>query len=143
MPATVAGGSVVGSKQIVELAKHSGVVLIDVYPAPRRPAGTRPDTPWLPPTHRNLPNSLWWPNVGLGAIPADLDLRFRQRLAAIVASQPGGLLVFYCRANCWLSWNATKRAAAYGFKAAWFPEGADGWEMSGLPTQQATPEFLD
>lgn len=142
VPATVAGGDVVHAARIRELAQHNGVVLIDVYPAPRRPAGMRPDALWLPPVHRNLPGSLWWPEVGLGAIPPTLEARFRQRLGEVAASQPGKLIVFYCKANCWLSWNATKRAAAYGFRVGWFPEGADGWQASGLPTQNAKPEPL-
>jgi len=143
VPATVAGGSVVHAQEIRKLQGQHGVVLIDVYPAPRRPPGTQPGTPWLPPVHRNLPDSLWWPEVGRGAIPPALETRFQQRLSEVTASQPGKLLVFYCKADCWLSWNATKRAASYGFKVAWFPEGADGWQASGLPTQAAKPESLD
>lgn len=143
VPTTVAGGTVVHAAQIHDLVQHGKAVLVDVYPAPRRPAGMRSDAPWLPPAHRNLPDSLWWPDVGLGAIPPALEVRFRQRLSEVAASQPGKLLVFCCKADCWLSWNATKRAASYGFKVGWFPEGADAWQAQGLPTQQATPELLD
>ena len=143
VPASVAGGSVVHAAALRELERLNKVVLIDVYPAPRRPPGMQPDAPWLPPAHRDLPGSLWWPDVGLGAIPPALDARFRRRLGEVVDGEPGKLLVFYCKADCWLSWNATKRAASYGFKAGWFPEGADGWEASGLPVQAARPEFLD
>jgi len=143
VPGTVAGATVVHAKQIQELQEQGDVVLIDVLAAPRRPTGTRPDTPWLPTPHSVLPGSLWWPDIGRGAISPELDSRLRQRLAAITAAHPGSLVVFYCKANCWLSWNAAKRAAQYGIKAGWFPEGVDGWKAAGLPMQDATPEFLD
>jgi len=143
VPGTVAGAAVVHAKQIQELQRQGGVVLIDVLAAPRRPAGMLPDAPWLPTAHRDVPGSLWWPDIGRGAISPELDRHLRTRLAEIVAARPGSLIVFYCKADCWLSWNAAKRAAQYGVKAGWFPEGADGWEADGLPMQDATPEFLD
>ena len=42
-----------------------------------------------------------------------------------------------------MSWNATKRAASWGYRVAWFPEGVDGWEAAGLPTEIVKPEPLD
>ncbi len=143
VPASVAGGIVVHAAALRDLQRRSQVVLIDVYPAPRRPPGTQADSPWLPPAHRDLPDSLWWPDVGLGAIPSTLEAGFRRRLGEVAGSEAGKLLVFYCKADCWLSWNATKRAAAYGHKVGWFPEGADGWQANGWPMQSAKPEFLD
>ena len=48
--------------------------------------------------------------------------------------QPGKLLVIYCQANCWMSWNAAKRALSYGYpNVAWYPEGTDGWQRADLP----------
>jgi hypothetical protein len=39
-----------------------------------------------------------------------------------------------------MSWNATKRAVAYGYtQAFWYPEGADGWEAAGHASETATP----
>ncbi len=143
VPASVAGGAVVHAADLRELQRRNQVVLIDVYPAPRRPPRMRPDSPWLPPVHHDLPDSLWWPEVGQGAIPPALDARFRRRLGEVAGSEPGKLLVFYCKTDCWLSWNATKRAASYGFKVGWFPEGTDGWQAGGLPLQAAKPELLD
>ena len=43
------------------------------------------------------------------------------------------LVVIYCLADCWMSWNAAKRILAYGYSnVAWYPEGTDGWERTGL-----------
>jgi len=143
VPDSVAGATVVHMAQLQELQRLDAVVLIDVLAAPRRPAGMLPEAPWLPTAHRDLPGSLWWPDIGRGAISPELETHLRTRLADIAASHPGSLIVFYCKADCWLSWNAAKRAAQYGVSAGWFPEGVDGWEAAGFPTQDATPEFLD
>jgi PQQ-dependent catabolism-associated CXXCW motif protein len=143
VPDTVAGGVVVHAAQIQALQQRGAVVLIDVVTAPRRPATMRPGAPWLPPVHRDLLGSLWWPDTGRGEISPDLAERLHGRLTAVEATHPGALIVFYCHSDCWLSWNATKRAAAWGIHAGWYPDGADGWEHDGLPMQDATPDFLD
>ncbi len=143
VPDSVPGASIVHAPQVEDLIEQDGAVLIDVLAAPRRPPGMRQGTPWLPEPHEDLPGSLWWPGVGRGAISAELEARFRQRLGEVVEANPGSLVVFYCLSNCWLSWNAAKRAASYGIPAAWFPDGADGWKAAGLPVEKATPEFLD
>ena len=50
-------------------------------------------------------------------------------------------LVFYCRSDCWLSWNAVKRANALGYtRLYWYRDGLDAWENAGLPVHPATPE---
>jgi len=64
-------------------------------------------------------------------------------LAALRAS--GGdkakQLVIYCQADCWMSWNAAKRALSLGYSnVAWYRDGTDGWSAAGLPMQNATPE---
>ena len=143
VPATVAGGVVVHAPQVRALLDQGGAVLIDVLPAPRRPDGMRPGMPWLPAVHRNLPASLWWPEIGRGALPPAFEATLRARLAELAAAHPGSLVVFYCLPDCWMSWNAAKRAASYGIRAGWFPEGVDAWQAAGLPLQDATPEFLD
>jgi PQQ-dependent catabolism-associated CXXCW motif protein len=51
------------------------------------------------------------------------------------------LVVLYCLADCWMSWNAAKRALAIGYSnVAWYREGTDGWVAAGLPLEEATPE---
>ncbi len=50
-------------------------------------------------------------------------------------------LVFYCLKDCWMSWNAAKRALELGYKNVdWYPEGSDGWAAAGLPLEKRTPE---
>ena len=50
------------------------------------------------------------------------------------------LLVIYCQADCWMSWNAAKRVISYGYSnVAWYPEGTDGWEKTALPMAESEP----
>ena len=49
------------------------------------------------------------------------------------------LLLFYCLRDCWMSWNAAKRAIALGYTVAWYPDGTDGWQDAGLPLSAAVP----
>ncbi len=50
-------------------------------------------------------------------------------------------MVFYCLAECWMSWNAAKRAIALGYRQViWYPEGTDGWAAAGLPLSVTEPE---
>jgi PQQ-dependent catabolism-associated CXXCW motif protein len=53
----------------------------------------------------------------------------------------GRMLVLYCLADCWMSWNAAKRALALGYtNVVWYPDGTDGWFNALLPLQDSTPE---
>ncbi|HEY0420289.1 MAG TPA: PQQ-dependent catabolism-associated CXXCW motif protein [Acetobacteraceae bacterium] len=143
VPDTVRGGTVLHTEALRALIARAPPVLIDVLPAPRRPPAMRPEAPWLPPRHHAIPGSLWWPDVGRGALSPELETRFRARLAEVTAGDAARLVVFYCLADCWMSWNATRRAAAWGVRAAWYPEGADGWKAAGLPLAELAPEALD
>jgi PQQ-dependent catabolism-associated CXXCW motif protein len=43
-------------------------------------------------------------------------------------------IVLFCLRDCWMSWNAAKRALSYGYTAvSWFPDGSDGWTDLGRP----------
>ncbi len=143
VPDTVPGAKVLHIPAMQQLVARHDAVLIDVLPAPRRPAGMRPGTPWLPVRHPSLPGSLWWPEIGRGALPEAVEARLRQRLKDVTQDNPGRLVVFYCLADCWMSWNAARRAGEMGFDAAWFPEGVDGWQAAGLPTQDTVPEAVE
>lgn len=136
VPDTVPGGKVLHLPAMQDLVAHGGAVLIDVLPAPRRPDAMRPGTPWLPQPHRSLPGALWWPEVGRGALPEGAEARFAERLRAATAGDARRLVVFFCLNDCWMSWNAARRAASLGVRAGWFPEGVDGWSAAGLPVQR-------
>ena len=142
VPETVAGGQAVDA-QALAAAMANGAIAIDVMPAARLLLTLPADRPWMPPPRLDVPGSLWWPEVGRGAIRPALDAWFRARLAAVTGGQPDKAIAFYCKADCWMSWNAAKRAIGYGYKKVlWFPSGAEGWAAAGFPLHAGTPETV-
>jgi PQQ-dependent catabolism-associated CXXCW motif protein len=139
-PATLAGAHVLTTAQ----AKRywmSGAVFVDVLAQGPRPANLPEGTIWREKTRRDIPGSLWLPDTGYGELAAETESYFRFGLERVVQSDSGKFLVFYCLRDCWMSWNAAKRALALGYKnVAWYPEGTDGWEAAGLPLEEAKPE---
>jgi PQQ-dependent catabolism-associated CXXCW motif protein len=138
-PATLKGARVLTTDEAAALWKAGGAAFIDVMPQPPRPnlpAGTI----WRDKPRHNIPGSLWLPDTGYGALAAPTEDYFRGGLAAASGGDQTKLLVIYCQKDCWMSWNATKRALAYGYRnVAWFPDGSDGWQDAGLPLAEAQP----
>ena len=115
--------------------KIPNVLLVDVY-----------RNPWLrgqftlPEKHTNLPNSLWLANCGDGVLSEQWLAYCKQHLEQATANDKTHPIVFYCRSDCWLGWNAVKRANAFGYNNLyWLRDGTDGWEQAHLPLEQAQP----
>ncbi|GGO75589.1 rhodanese domain-containing protein [Marinobacterium nitratireducens] len=90
--------------------------------------------------YHQIPGSHWLPNVGKGRLEPRWERYFRSHLEAVTGGDFGAPLVFYCRADCWMSWNAVRRAARWGYSGLyWYPQGTDGWRESGLPLEAAHP----
>jgi quinoprotein dehydrogenase-associated probable ABC transporter substrate-binding protein/PQQ-dependent catabolism-associated CXXCW motif protein len=141
VPATLRGAQVVNTDALKVMVEAGDAVLIDVLPAPRRPEGMQPGTPWMPVPRRDLPHSLWLPDVGRGAISPQMDAWFQQRLTQATAGDKEKMVVFYCLSQCWMSWNAGKRAITYGYRnVIWYPDGSDGWAAAGLDLAEAVPQ---
>ncbi len=65
---------------------------------------------------------------------------FRSNLERVTGGDRNRALVFYCLKDCWMSWNAGKRALGLGYAhVAWYPDGTDGWKAAGLPLQETAP----
>ncbi len=140
VPEGLSGAATVDAAALAK-AMADGAIVIDVLPAPIRPPSLPEDRPWLPVPRKDVAGSLWWPDVGRGAISPALDEWFRARLVAITGGNVGKAIAFYCKADCWMSWNAAKRAIQYGYRnVLWFPGGAEAWLAAGYPLQAATPE---
>jgi PQQ-dependent catabolism-associated CXXCW motif protein len=81
------------------------------------------------------------PDTGYGILAPATEDYLRQGLARASGGNRQTLLVIYCLSDCWMSWNAAKRALTYGYTdVAWYPEGTDGWEHANLPLADAQPE---
>jgi PQQ-dependent catabolism-associated CXXCW motif protein len=141
VPAALSGGTVIhNAHQLRALMRQGGLVLVDASNAPRRPESLAPGAPWMPIPHRAIPGSLWIPGVGLGEIPLAVDDFFRERLAEATDNHLARPLVIYCHRNCWLSWNAAKRAISYGYrKVYWYRDGIEGWKAAGHQTAVIEP----
>jgi PQQ-dependent catabolism-associated CXXCW motif protein len=140
VPATIAGGSAIGTVEAEALWREGRAVFVDVLPAPRRPDGLGAEALWKPVPRHDIPGSLWLPEVGRGALSSDYERYFRDSLAAATGGDKARPIVLYCLTDCWMSWNAAKRAASYGYtRLYWYRDGTDGWEAAQLPTAEATP----
>jgi len=139
-PLTVPGGRMIDTDEARALLDRRDVVWVDMLPAPRRPEGLAPGSLWRPSPRLGIPGSVWLPEAGRGVLPAETEAWFRDSLARATGGDLGRPVVFYCLADCWMSWNAAKRAASLGHREVlWYRDGTDGWEAAGLPTEVLHP----
>ncbi len=140
VPDTLQGARVVDVDEASELRKRPDVLFIDVYPRPPKPDNLPPGTLWRQPAHQTIAGAVWLPNVGYGVLYPAVEDYFRTRLERLTGGNTGSPLVIFCQRDCWMSWNAAKRALGYGYgNVVWFPEGTDGWDEAGLPLAAAEP----
>lgn len=141
VPATLKGARVITTKDVEAIWRDKRGAFVDVMPRPPKPANLPPETVWRDKPRRNIPGSLWLPDTGYGRLAAATEAYLQDGLARASAGNHAALLVIYCQANCWMSWNAAKRALSYGYSnVVWYPEGTDGWEWEDLPLVDAEPE---
>ena len=145
VPESLPSVSTLTTEQLQQLIAEQTVLLIDVLPTPVKPKDRPDHLLWFPPERSNIPESYWLPNVGFGALSAELDRYFRENLARLSDQDKTLAIVIYCLADCWMSWNAARRAAIeYGYtNIYWYPDGTTGWEAQQLPLQQSQPIPLD
>lgn len=142
VPNRLPGGTVASLAELRGLVAGGKVVLIDVSEAPKRPPGMGAGAIWLPPAHRDIPGSLWLPGAGLGQVSPAFVRWFRAKLAAATGGDHARTVVFYCHPECWMSWNAARRAVRSGYTAViWDPGGIDAWAKAGLPLSAARPHL--
>ena len=133
VPVTLAGATVLSTAALQQLIAERQPVVIDVLPTQRKPKDRSQDQLWIEPKREHIPGSAWLPNVGYGELSPDFAEYFRTELAKLTGGDRGKPVVFYCDANCWMSWNAAKRAITeLGYTAVyWYPEGVQGWKRAG------------
>ena len=140
VPATISGGTAIGPETAHALWQQ-GIAFVDVLPQAPRPANLPEGTIWRDKPRLSIPGALWLPNVGYGAIADVTAEYFRNGLAEITDDDPDAPVVFFCLEDCWMSWNAAKRAIKWGYSQVyWFPEGTDGWILWDYPTERITPK---
>ncbi|GEP00868.1 rhodanese-like domain-containing protein [Methylobacterium haplocladii] len=122
----VQGGKRIEIGEVDALIKN-GAVLVDVMP---QRGGYDPETgAWrIVDKRETIPGAVWLPNTGTGQVEARLAAYFAGSLRRLTNGDKARQLVFFCKADCWMSWNAVKRAADLGYgRVYWYADGTDGW----------------
>lgn len=132
VPATLRGAQVIDAAQAMALHEQGRAAFLDVLPRKVRPEGLPVGTIWNDPPHRTIPGAIWLWDTGYHAMAPAEEARLRAGLTGAQGTDPDRPLVIFCRADCWMSWNAARRAVEWGFDPVlWFPGGTDDWEQAG------------
>ncbi len=129
VPDEAPGSTRVWVDDVERLVAEQSVILLDVMAA----TGLGPDAKtgrWrISKPREHIPGSVWLPDVGKGRLDRRLETYFRRNLRRLTNGDPSRAILIYCQADCWMSWNAVKRAAEFGYtNLYWFAEGTDGWK---------------
>ncbi len=142
VPLTVSGAKVIETAQELHnfLQKNPDSVLLDVYPAPRKPDNLPADDIWIEPKRKTLPSAIWLANVGFGTLPQELDILLQKQLKQLTADNNQSAVIIFCEPACWHSWNAAKRAVSYGYpNIYWYRQGVTGWVKAHFPVKTKHP----
>ncbi|HMT91530.1 PQQ-dependent catabolism-associated CXXCW motif protein [uncultured Thiothrix sp.] len=140
-PACVPNGITLKTAELQKLIETKQPILIDVMAVFLREDEGFPATWLVNEPHESLPNSIWLPNVGYGVLEPKIEAWFKAQLASLTKNDLHQALVFYCVADCWMSWNAVQRVREYGYtRVYWYKDGIDGWKEAGLPTVKTEPQ---
>ncbi len=142
VPMTVTGARVIDSAQRLHgfLRKHTDSVLLDVYPAPRKPDNFPAKDLWIEPERQTLPGAIWLANTGMGNVPEELEMLLKKQLEQLTSNDKQRNVVIFCEPECWHSWNAAKRAASYGYSNIhWYRQGVSGWLEADFPVKVQHP----
>ncbi len=143
-PATLSGAHVIDTEQAHGLWRARSAAFIDVLPRAPKPANLPPGTVWRDKPRSDIPGSLWLPDTGYGVLAEPTLAYFKRGLENATAGDRSRALLFYCLTNCWMSWNAAKRALALGYSNVfWYPDGTDGWEAAAYELEPREPAPRD
>ena len=125
-PETVAGGVVIDTEAAYKLLARRRCHL------GRRPPGTAAPREFAAAGIMDAGAAPQYPGqpvaagCGRGALSPELEAYFRVHLEAAVEGVRDRPIVFYCLADCWMSWNATKRRRELGYtQLYWYRDGVD------------------
>ena len=140
VPETVPGGTRITLQDVIKHHKEKTALFLDVMAH----TGTGPDPidgHWrLSQQRKNIPGSLWLPDVGTGTLSKPMTHYFQTNLEKLTKGNKAQAIIIYCTADCWMAWNAVRRAASYGYtNLLWYPEGTEDWQAASKPLTNATP----
>ena len=142
VPARLKCTQTVDAKTAWKLWQAGHTLFIDVMPQAPKPKNLPEGTFWRERTRDTIPGSYWLANVGYGRLHPEAEAWFKAKLALLTGANKERPVLFYCLMNCWMSWNAAKRALTYGYRnVIWFPEGTDGWSFESYPLKAQYPDM--
>lgn len=137
VPDDLPGAVVVGDDAAYALWRSGRVAFIDVMPDLPRPKGLPEDAVWRGRSRQSVPGAIWLPDIGFGTLDAPARKQFEQGLAHATGGDLDAPILFLCRDECWMSWNAAKRAVEAGYgRVFWYPFGSTGWTFWDWPTER-------
>lgn len=84
--------------------------------------------------HATIPGARWFPEVGRAPPDPHLWTAFAGSVARERQRHPDWPVIVFCRADCWMGWNAARRLALAGLGNVWWlAEGIDGWHDAQRP----------
>lgn len=140
-PADIPPPAVAVGPQEARALIEGGAVAVDVGAA-FIPRYDDLDGSWREPApHLSIPGATWLPEVGRGELSSAVERWYADSLSRLTGGDRETPLVIFCIADCWMSWNAARRAAeSFGYaRVFWFRLGTDGWQDLGLPLAEIPP----
>ncbi|MEM7633022.1 MAG: PQQ-dependent catabolism-associated CXXCW motif protein [Pseudomonadota bacterium] len=142
VPDTLKGARVVTTEQAHHIWKAGDTVFVDVLPQAPKPDKLPKNVIWRDKPRTTIKGAAWLPNVGFGKLHESMHEFLSGELETLTGRDKSKPVLFFCLLDCWMSWNAAKRAVEYGYKdVIWYPDGTDGWTLHDYPTETVLPKF--
>lgn len=140
VPLTLSGATVVDDDAAYALWKTGRVAFIDVLPRPPKPQKLPEGTVWIEKSRNSIPGAIWLPNTGYGELADQTMTYLTEGLSEATGGDHDAPVLFFCLRDCWMSWNAAKRALEIGYtNVFWYPDGTDGWEFMEYQVDKVLP----
>lgn len=124
----------------LDLEPGKTALFIDVMPAEGGVRDPQTGSWTLSQQHLTIPGAWWYPETGRAPVNDDLWQALKNKVADARRTAPDQPVIMFCRADCWMSWNAARRMAQQGIGNVWWlAEGTDGWHAAGRPLVPAVP----
>jgi len=137
VPDDVPGALTVDDNAAYALWRSGRVAFVDVMPNLSRPESLPADAVWHGRSRQSVPGAIWLPDVGFGTLDAAAEAQLDAGLTAATGGDRNAPVLFLCRSDCWMSWNASKRAVELGYgRVFWYPDGSTGWTFWNWPTSR-------
>lgn len=125
---------------VARLRTKKRAILIDVMPAEGGVRDAATGVWRLAKPRPSIAGAHWFPEAGRGVVDPGIAAWFETGVASLRGKRDPRPLIVFCLADCWMSWNASRRLAKAGYgHVYWYADGTDGWSESGRPLVDAVP----